>query len=142
MKHSSRIQVLFLEDDADTQEMVTDVLRESDISVLSARTSDEALHLADTESFDAFLLDGMVPNGGSLRLCRIFKSRFPGIPTIFYIGDGHMAEIETAMAYGAATYLVKPARGDFAKLVGGWVRDATVRKNGSANSLLPKRTVL
>ena len=129
MEPSSRLQVLFLEDDPDTREMVTVMLSQSDIEVLSVETSREAMLLAGTKAFNAFLLDGMLPDGDSVRLCRVLKARFPERPVIFYTGVAESLEIERAMTAGAAAYLVKPYLGDLAKAVTDAVHFAA---NGSA----------
>ena len=129
----SHPQVLFLEDDFDTREMVVVLLRQSDIDVITAETAGEALVLA-TKNVDAFLLDGMVPNGDSIRLCRTLKARFPGKPIIFYTGLAESADIERAMSAGAAAYLVKPFHGDLGEVIAHWIQEAQYDRVNSATS--------
>lgn len=120
------LNVLFLEDDADTREMVTVLLKQSNIEVASTKTPVEALQLADLRAFDAFLLDGMGSAGGSFGLCRILRSKFPTTPVIFYSGEGHDVAIRRAMAAGATEYLVKPFDGDLAGVVTDCIRESGV----------------
>lgn len=116
MTHPPMIRVLFLDDDADTRDMVTALLSQSNIDVQTTGSCGETLHLANTEEFDAFMLDG-TNDGGSLRLCRILREYYPGKPIIFYTGMSHAEEIDKAMSAGASAYLVKPFFGDLAKVV-------------------------
>ena len=118
-----RSKVLFLEDDSDTLEMVSVCLQQSGIDVIPAQTSGEALILA-TGNVDAFLLDGMVPDGDSIRLCRILKARFPKKPVIFYTGLAQQSNITMAMSAGATAYLVKPFNGDLAEVIARWIGEA------------------
>lgn len=53
MESTSPLRILFLDDDADTREMVTVLLAQSGIDVLSVQSCGEALHLANTGAFDA-----------------------------------------------------------------------------------------
>ena len=102
MKNTSPLRLLFLEDDADTRAMVTVALRQSDIEVHAVDTVDEALRLVDRQTYQAYLLDGMVPDGDSLRLCRALRARFPTRPVIFYSGLGFSTDIQKAMDAGAS----------------------------------------
>ena len=111
------LQVLFLEDDADTREMVTVLLRQSDIAVAAVGTAGEVLIMAGTKPFNAFMLDGITPNGDSVRLCKLLKSRFPERPVVFYTGLADSESMERAMSAGAAGYIVKPYFGDLAKVL-------------------------
>lgn len=123
MQHTSHPKVLFLEDNADSREMVTMLLQLSDIDVVLAETCHDALMAADAQ-IDAFLLDGMATGGDSVRLCRILKARFPRKPVIFYTGMAQSTEIARAMQAGASAYLVKPYDGDLAQVIADGIRAA------------------
>jgi DNA-binding response OmpR family regulator len=127
-------QLLFLEDDADTRDMVTFLLEQSDIEVHTVETVAEALRLARLQPFDAYLLDGMVPDGNSLRLCRILHRRFPTRPVIFYSGLGYSTDIKKGMDAGATNYLVKPFLGDLAKVVKDCAKEVAASQAGNLTS--------
>jgi DNA-binding response OmpR family regulator len=132
MKNASPLRLLFLEDDADTRAMVTVALRQSDIEVHTVDTVDEALRLVDRQTYQAYLLDGMVPDGDSLRLCRALRARFPTRPVIFYSGLGFSTDLQKAMDAGASDYLVKPFLGDLGKVVRDLVTEAAAMGSGSS----------
>ena len=128
------MNILFLENYADTREMVTVLLKQSNIDVVPTDRAGEVLRLMDSKPFDAFLLDGMAPEESSIRLCRILKSQFPRTPVIFYSGEGYASSIERAMAAGATAYLVKPFHGDLAREIINYVRAPTVASGAPGDS--------
>jgi DNA-binding response OmpR family regulator len=127
MENGSSFQLLFLEDDADTRDMVIFTLRSSDIEVHTVETIEEAFRLAREQTFHAFLLDGMVPDGHSLVLCQALRELFPMRPVIFYSGLGYATDIQKAMDAGASDYLVKPFLGDLGKVVKDRVIEAAAK---------------
>lgn len=115
METPSKPSVLFLEDDADTRDLVTYTLEQSGINVLPAETIAEAWALADTHTIDLYLLDGLIPHGDSLELCRDLRSFAPTKPIVFYSGLAYKADIQKGIDAGATAYLVKPYSGDLAE---------------------------
>lgn len=112
MQVPTKTNVLYLEDDADSRELVACTLLHAGINVISAETVAEARELALTRDVDLYLLDGLIPNGDSLKLCRDLRSLHPSTPIVFYSGLAFKEDMLRGLAAGATAYLVKPFSGD------------------------------
>ena len=108
MLSKSNIQILCVEDDEDTCELMTYILSQEDFDVSSADTVEKAFQLAKTEKFALYILDDWLPDGNGTDLCRKIKEFDKTAPVIFYSGAARAADIEAAMEAGADEYLVKP----------------------------------
>ena len=101
-------RILFVDDDADTCDMIRFVLESSGYRVTTAETITDALRLAQTERFDLYLLDSWMPDGTGVELCQQLRALSPASPILFYSGVAVESEIERAKAAGADQYLIKP----------------------------------
>lgn len=110
--NSSAPQILYIEDDADTRELVSIVLTTSNCNVTLAETDDKALLLAKTIQFDLYLLDNWIPGGSGIDLCRKLREFDLSTPILFYSGAVYDRDKEEAFASGAQAYLTKPAHND------------------------------
>ncbi len=103
-----RRRILFIEDHEDTRELVSFVLEASGYSVTSNTTVAGALHLAQTEKFDLYLLDNWLPDGTGFELCQRLRE-FDGLtPVLFYSGAVFDSDKLAAIQAGAQGYLAKP----------------------------------
>jgi len=68
-------RILLVEDDARLATMVADYLGEAGFRATRAGTGAAAMQLAASESFDAVVLDLMLPDADGLDLCRSLRSR-------------------------------------------------------------------
>ncbi len=83
-------RLLFVEDHADTCELVSFILRDYDVTTV--QTKAEAVKTAGSGGFDLFLLDYYLPDGTGEELCkeiRIFDSR---TPILFVTGSASFTE--------------------------------------------------
>ncbi len=117
MATTIKMRVLYLEDDKDSREMVTFLLSSSGIEVATATSSKEAARLAKSETFDLYLLDGLLPTGDSFELCRDLREYSPSIPIVFYTALGFENDVKKGLNAGANAYLVKPFCGDLAEVL-------------------------
>lgn len=117
MSDPQKIRVLYLEDDEDSRELVSFMLGLSGINVETAVTVKEAERAAMTRNFDLYLLDGLLPCGDSLELCRTLRQSDPIKPIVFYTALGFQADVQKGLAAGATAYLVKPYSGDLSETV-------------------------
>lgn len=117
MSDPRNIRVLYLEDDEDSREMVRFMLGLSGIDVETALTVEEAERAAMTRNFDLYLLDGLLPCGDSLELCRTLRQFDPIKPIVFYTALGFQADVQKGLAAGANAYLIKPYSGDLSETV-------------------------
>ena len=67
-------RVLLVEDDARLATMVADYLGEAGMRVTRAATGAAAMQLVATETFDAMILDLMLPDADGLDLCRRLRA--------------------------------------------------------------------
>jgi CheY-like chemotaxis protein len=101
-------QILYVDDHEDSSEMLTLVLSESDYEVHTARTMEEAIQMAQSHSYDLYVLDKRLPDGSGLELCEQLNQLNPEVPCIVYTGDAYEVHRQEAMAAGATAYVAKP----------------------------------
>ena len=104
--------ILYLEDHEDTVELVTFVLTRHNYNVVAAKNYDDALRLAQTRSFDLYLIDNWVIGGSGIELCKKLRQTDPVTPILFYSAAAYESDREEAFAAGADGYLLKPALTD------------------------------
>lgn len=106
---SHKARILCTEDDTDTRELIILVLSNEGFEVICTDSSDEALRLAHSQSFDLYLVDSWMPGLSGDELTRKIREFDSGTPILFYSGAAQESDKETARASGAQGYLVKPA---------------------------------
>lgn len=104
--------ILFVEDDADTRELVTFVLAMNNYNVVAAENCDDALMLARSSQFDLYLIDNWMSGCSGVELCGKLREFNPGTPILFYSGAAFENDMQQAFAAGAQGYLVKPVDND------------------------------
>lgn len=102
------LRILCTEDDADTRELITFVLRRNNFEVITTETPDLAIEIAKDFSFDLYLLDNWMPSMSGTDLCKELRSFDAETPILFYSGAGYEIDKTAAFASGAQGYLVKP----------------------------------
>lgn len=100
--------VLFVEDDPDTRELMSLILKSEDYQVVLAANYDEALLLARVLRFDLFIMDNWMPGGSGIDLCKKLREFNLTTPIIFYSGAAYECDKREAFASGAQAYLTKP----------------------------------
>jgi DNA-binding response OmpR family regulator len=103
-------RILYIEDHADTRELVTIILRQNDYDVITSSTIESGIHLARSEAFDLYLLDSWLPDGSGLDLCKQIRDFDPLTPILFYSAAAYEADREDALESGAQGYLIKPCQ--------------------------------
>lgn len=101
-------RILCTEDDADTRELITFVLRRNNFEVITTQTPSLAIEIAKDFSFDLYLLDNWMPSMSGTDLCKELRSFDAETPILFYSGAGYESDKTAAFASGAQGYLVKP----------------------------------
>jgi len=101
-------RILLVEDDAGLCEILQFYLsRDDSYLVTEARSAEEALRLLQQNSFDAILLDIMLPGMDGLSFCREVRRKIY-CPIIFISCMEDDATIIQAMDIGGDDYLIKP----------------------------------
>lgn len=100
---------------ADDEEDIRTILQlalglDPEFEVELVASGEAALARARDGHFDAILLDGMMPGLDGYETCRRLKAdpKTADIPVIFLTAKTQRAEVDQALALGAATCLMKP----------------------------------
>ena len=101
-------RVLFIEDDADTRDLVSFVLTRENFDVVLATDSKEALLAAGAMSFELYLIDNWLPGESGVDLCKRLREFDRRTPILFYSGAAYEHDKRAAFAAGAQGYLTKP----------------------------------
>jgi two-component system, OmpR family, copper resistance phosphate regulon response regulator CusR len=128
MAAEKNINVLYLEDDQDSIELVKFTLGLDGINVRPVSTFEDALEMAQSGRFDLYLLDGLLQSGYSFDLCRQLRDLDPNVPIVFYSALGFPSDIKEGVSAGADVYLIKPFAGDLSATV----RETIAEKKGLA----------
>lgn len=109
MLSAAQPRVLCVDDDEDSREMLSALLKFSLIETRAVGTAAQALSLLQTEHFDLFLLDSWLPDLDGVELCRRMRALDPHTPVLFYSGAAYDADKKRAIEAGANAYVTKPA---------------------------------
>lgn len=107
----SPISILLVEDDAFTASLVQFMLERQQMRVTCVADGRKALQLlAETPSFDAVLLDWLMPQVSGLEVLAKFKQHpeWSAIPVVMLSAVDDGQEIARAFKAGANDYLTKP----------------------------------
>jgi DNA-binding response OmpR family regulator len=100
-------RVLLVEDDSRLASMVSDYLGEAGFRTTRAATGAAAMQLAAAESFDAMILDLMLPDADGLDICRKLRAK-SDIPVLMLTARGDPLDRIVGLELGADDYLPKP----------------------------------
>jgi DNA-binding response OmpR family regulator len=104
----SNLRVLYVDDHADTVEMVTLMLEAEGFEVLTRSNFQEGLKAASDQRFDLFLFDVWLPDGSGLDLCKKIREFDVKTPVVFYSAAAYEGDREAALDSGGQDYLIKP----------------------------------
>jgi len=109
---SSKPRVLFIEDDADTRDLVWHALTRKNYEVQLAENAEQGALLAKSESFDLYMIDNWMPGTSGVDLCATLRKFDTQTPILFFSGAAYEQDKREAMAAGAQGYITKPANID------------------------------
>ncbi|MEO8297477.1 MAG: response regulator transcription factor [Burkholderiales bacterium] len=103
-------RVLMIDDDARLSAMVRDYLQASGFAVTTALDLAGGRSLLQRESFDALVLDLMLPDGDGLDLTRELRAdaRLRSLPLLMLTARGEPMDRIVGLELGADDYLAKP----------------------------------
>jgi two-component system, OmpR family, phosphate regulon response regulator OmpR len=104
------MRLLLIDDDARLTAMVGDYLRASAFEVATAASLAEGRKLLNEQSFDALLLDLMLPDGDGLSLTQELRAdaRLRHLPLLMLTARGEPMDRIVGLELGADDYLPKP----------------------------------
>lgn len=101
-------RVLLVEDQQDIRELVALHLRDLDCEAVQAGSGEQALELAERQSFDLAILDLMLPGIDGLEVCRQLRSRPGYLPILMLTAKSTELDRVMGLETGADDYLTKP----------------------------------
>ena len=127
--HPNRI--LCVEDDEETCQMMTVLLKMWDYEVVLAKTADDGFRLAQSERLSMCLLDTSLPDGSGVELCEHICELYEHAPVVFISGHAREADKLRGLKAGALAYLTKPVDFDLlqatmARLIAGALSENSV----------------
>ncbi|HEV3010575.1 MAG TPA: response regulator [Burkholderiales bacterium] len=118
---TTRHRVLIVDDEESMRLLLAGMLsQELEVDLQLAGTCEQALRLAETNAYDAILLDLMMPGVGGFGVLYGVRRSAPNAttPVIMVSVVSEKKAIERCLAAGANAYVVKPVRAaELAKIV-------------------------
>ena len=107
--YASQAHLLVVDDDADTRDLLREVLSEEGYSVFTAASAEEALKVGQQELFDVIISDMRLgPDQNGLDVLRAYKEIQPESEVILITAFGSMETAIEAVKAGAFDYISKP----------------------------------
>ena len=102
------MDILLVEDHADTRMALSKLLTRAGHEVLSAERVSESVQLLDDIRFDVLLCDIDLEDGTGLEVAKKAKRRQPSTVTVALTAMGAAEDVEKGTAAGFDHYLIKP----------------------------------
>jgi two-component system, OmpR family, response regulator len=101
------VRVLLIDDDARLFELLSGYLGQNGVDLEHARDGSSGLRALGDHSYDAVLLDGMMPGMDGLEVLRRIRER-SAIPVLMLTARGDEADRVVGLELGADDYIAKP----------------------------------
>ena len=101
-------KILLVDDEADFLEALSERMRTRGMEVSTSASAKEALDAVEQGSYDAVVLDLMMPDVDGLEALRILKQKDPKLQVILLTGHATVEKGVEAMKRGALDLLEKP----------------------------------
>jgi PAS domain S-box-containing protein len=108
MDAPTSLDILVIEDDADTRANLHDILELDGHRVVSTGTAGAAFARGDLSRFSAVILDRRLPDAVADELLPRLRAAAPGADVIVVTGYADLQGAITALRQGAADYILKP----------------------------------
>jgi DNA-binding NtrC family response regulator len=113
MRSQYPVNILVVDDDRDTRELLREVLSEEGYNVVTSSSGEEALQVGKQECFDLIISDMKLgPDLSGLDVLRAYKTLQPESEVILITAFGTMETAIEALKGGAFDYLSKPFKID------------------------------
>jgi DNA-binding response OmpR family regulator len=128
-------QILYVDRDANTCEMVRLLLQQADqdLGITTVVSGNEAWDMISKRSFDLYIFDNPWSESSGLELCRQVRQQDGKTPILIFSVMGHEIDRDNALEAGANSYLVKP--NDVGRLTDEVKRLLDGSKNGYKDTL-------
>jgi DNA-binding NtrC family response regulator len=102
-------KVLLVDDEEDFLEIMSERIEARGMTVTTCTSAEEAIEIIKTETFDAIILDFMMPGMDGFQALKEIKSKRPESQIILLTGHATVEKGVEAMKMGATDFLEKPA---------------------------------
>ncbi len=102
------MRVLLVEDEKRIASFVVKGLRENAFAVDVAETGEDALYQAEINTYDAIILDVMIPEKDGFEVCRELREKGSQIPILMLTARDTVEDRIAGLNTGADDYLTKP----------------------------------
>ncbi len=103
------MRILVVEDESDMSRFIVRGLTEQAYAVDAAATGDDALERASTTTYDAIILDAMIPPPDGFEVCRRLRSSGVSIPIIMLTARDALADRVEGLDSGADDFWSSPS---------------------------------
>jgi DNA-binding response OmpR family regulator len=101
-------KVLIVDDDKAFLQILSERMTHRGLQVTTAQSAAAALQLMETETYDAVLLDLMMPEMGGIEALQIMRRKQPDVQVIFLTGYPSVSTGVEALKLGAMDFIPKP----------------------------------
>ena len=102
-------KVLLVDDEQDFLDSLAERMRARGMEVSTTTSAEEAIKKAETESYDAIVLDLMMPEMDGIEVLHAIKEKRPDVGVILLTGYATLDKGIEAMKMGAMDFVEKPA---------------------------------
>jgi DNA-binding NtrC family response regulator len=102
-------KVLLVDDEQDFLDSLAERMRARGMDVSTTTSAEEAIKKAEAESFDAIVLDLMMPEMDGIEVLQAIKRKRPDVGIILLTGYATLDKGIEAMKLGAMDFVEKPA---------------------------------
>ena len=102
-------KVLLVDDEKDFLDIMTERMVVRGMKVSTATSAEEALKMVQKESFDAVIMDLMMPEMDGFKALKLFKMTRPELPIILLTANVPEEKCIEAVKLGAMDVIEKPA---------------------------------
>lgn len=102
------MRILIVEDDKKIAHFIKQGLEEESYTVDVTHHGDEAIYLAQVNSYDVILLDIMIPGTDGLNACKTMRTKNVSSPIIMLTARDRLEDKIVGLDSGADDYLTKP----------------------------------
>jgi two-component system copper resistance phosphate regulon response regulator CusR len=102
------MRILLVEDDRDVARFIRQGLTEQAYAVDAVEDGEQALYMASVNSYDAVVLDLLIPPPDGLEVCRSLRSEGSTVPILMLTARDSVDEKIVGLDAGADDYLAKP----------------------------------
>jgi DNA-binding NtrC family response regulator len=101
-------RLLIVDDENDLTNLLSEILGAEGYEISTARDGDEALAILGKETFDAVLLDILMPNRNGFEVLKHLTEHHPSTKTIMLTAYSDLASAVETKRLGAVEFITKP----------------------------------